>query len=190
MKTHNWIEAKFFGGIGRQAGHQTKVGNTAKIVLDLFRLCLFVQEERSKHRDNGRYLVIAFNRNPKDYLAFHRKDVASPEREWLGRLLQPGDSQIHVTLKHEPDSFRKIFKNAFVEYDPDLVFKLRFITCTFSPTDLLSQNLYWGYLIRVVDFDISFGGDILIYRDSSQEVWSQRQEKMQKQMIEKTLAAK
>ena len=189
MKTHNWIEAKFFGGIGRQAGHQTKSGNAAKIVLDLFRLCLFVREERSKCRDNGRYLVIIFNRNPKDYLAFHRKNSAFPEREWLGLLLQPGDRQIQVTLEHEPYSFKKIFQRAFVEYDPDLDFKLRFITWAFSPTDPLSQNLYWGYLIRVVDFDISFGGDKLIYKDSSQEVWSERQEKMQKQMIERTLEA-
>jgi hypothetical protein len=44
--------------------------------------------------------------------------------------------------------------------------------------------------MRVVDFEILLGEHKLIYKDTSQEVWSEQQEKMQKQMIEKTLEAK
>jgi hypothetical protein len=142
MKIHNWIEAKFFGGIGRQAGHQTKSENAAKIALDLFRLCLFVQEERSRHRENGRYLVVVFNRNPKDYLALRRRDSAFPKREWLNLLLQPGERQIQVTLEHEPYSFKRVFGKGFIERYQNLDLKLRVVTWIFSPIEPLSKTLY------------------------------------------------
>jgi len=187
MKTHNWIEAKFFGGIGRQSGNQTKSENAAKIAFDLFRLCLFVQEERSKHRDNARYLVVVFNRDPKDYIALHRRDSSFPERQWLNILLQTGDKEIEISLEHEPKSFRKIFGQGFVDRYQNLDLKLRVVTWAFSPIATLSKYLYWGYLIRVVDFEILLGDHKLTYKDMSQEVWSEKQEKIQKQMIERAL---
>ena len=74
VKEKNWLEAKFYGGIGRAAGSETKTSNPGTLVRDLLRLCLFVEELRTRSRDNGRYFLAVFNREPKAYLAFHRAD--------------------------------------------------------------------------------------------------------------------
>lgn len=187
MKPDNWIEAKFFGGIGRQAGTQTKVENAGRIAFDLFRLCLFVQEERSKVRNNGRYLVVVFNRRPQDYLAFRRQKSGFRDRIWLTRLLQPGDNEIDIALDDEPPSFKKTFGAQFVEHHPNLCFHLMVTTRVFSPIESHLKYLYWGYLVRVVDFKISVGNELLIYKDTSGESWSQQQQETQKRLIEKVI---
>lgn len=162
MKPDNWIEAKFFGGIGRNVGTQTKTTNSAVIALDLFRLCLFVQEWRSKYRNNARYFLMIFNRHPNEYLAIYRQSSDFPEREWLNRLLQPGDKQVHISLEREPLAFRKQFPAIIAESSSPLDMKLRAITREFCPIEAIKPNLYWGYLIRVIDFEISYGDKKLV----------------------------
>lgn len=183
MKTENWIESKFFGGIGRQAGNQTKVENAAKIALDLLRLCLFVQEDRSAHRDNARYLVVVFNRDPDRYLAFHRRSPAPGERKWLRILLQPGENHLHISAVQEPASFRRVFGNVLKHYD-NVDMQLRVVTRLFSPIDALAKNLYWGYLVRIIDYEIIAGEHKLVYKDTSGEIWSEQKEKTQKRLIQ------
>jgi len=186
MKTNNWIEAKFFSGIGRQIGNQTKVTNTAKIAFDLFRLCLFVQERQSSYRDNVRYSVIVFNREPGEYLAFGRLGRTNTERKWLKLLLMPGKKTIHISLKDEPPTFRKAFGKITKRYN-DLNMTLNVETRSFSPIKVVSKKLYWGYLNRIIYFEITIGEDKLTYEDTSQEIWSGEKVKIQKHMIKKFL---
>jgi len=187
IKVHNWIEAKFFGGIGRTIGQQDKTAKAGLVAYDLFRLCLYVQEENGPNRDNGRYLVAVFNRKPERYLAFRRRNRAFPKRKWLKLLLEPGDKQIQITLEQEPPIFREAFGERFREHHQNLDLKLRVVTRAFSPVEPLSEYLYWGYLIRVVDFEISLGDDKLIYKDASKERWTKQHENIQKKLIERAL---
>jgi len=187
MKIYNWIEAKFFGGVGRQIGHQQKVSNAGKIALDLLRLCLFVREDRSAYRSNGRYLLVVFNREPGDYVAFRRRVSDFPEREWLDILSEPGVKQIHIDLTQEPPSFKKVFGGRFVECNENLDLKCKVLTRTFSPIEVLPEVLYWGYLVRIVDFEISLGNDKLIYRDTSSEFWTEKQKETQKRLIKRVI---
>lgn len=170
MKPYNWIEAKYFGGIGRQAGSQSKTENAAYIALDIFRLCLFIEEIRHSTRENSRYLLILFKSHPKDYLAFGSKD--NSERSWLINLFKQGDSWINIDLSKEPNSFRKIFGKSFVQ-NPHLQLKLRTYTRCFEPLEIESNFLYWGYLIRILDFEINFENLNLVYHDLKKEMWSE-----------------
>lgn len=185
MKKDNWIEAKYFGGIGRQIGSQTKTENAAMIALDIFRLCLFVKEERSKYRENGRFLILVFNREPKKYLAFSRQN--SSKREWLNFLLQPGQNFIEIKLEKEPNSFKRTFGNGFVNFTKNLYMNLRVFNYSFEPIECKSEFLYWGFLIRIVDFEISLNDEELIYKDISEETWSEKKLKTQKRLVEKYL---
>lgn len=185
MKDKNWIEAKFFGGMGRQAGTQKKTENVAIIALDLFRLCLFIKESRSKFRDNARYLLLVFNRQPKNYLAFRRKNSSYPKREWLNLLLKPGINEVDIILEREPKTFRKIFGKGFDKHHKNFSLKIRVETRTFFPIKLSSEYLYWGYLIRIIGFEIFFGDDNLIYEDIGEKKWTKEQEEIQKHLIKK-----
>jgi len=190
MKPHNWIEAKYFSGIDRNNPSQPKTQNAARIILDLMRLCLFVQEDRSQTRDRGRYLVLVFNREPSQYVAFRRNNSRIPERTWLTELLNPGDHRVLFSLNDEPGSFRHVLGRGTSEGRQNLEFELRVVTRSFSPIAPSSDFLYWGYLVRIVDFEIHFGSGKLVYKDSSQEVWTEEKEKTQKKMAEKLLEAR
>lgn len=181
MKNHNWLEAKYFGGIGRQRGRPQKVINAALIAIDLLRLCLFVQETRSKDRGNSRYLVLIFNRNPKDYLAFSRQN--SSNREWINSLLRPGEKKIEITLEPETKTFKEKFGNGFIDFKNNFSMKLRIYTRAFEPIECSSPFLYWGFLIRIVDFEISFSEDKLTYKDIGDEIWNEEKVRTQKKMI-------
>lgn len=185
MKAYNWVEGKFFAGIGRQAGNQTKVSNAGRIALDLLRLCLFVREDRSRHRVNGRYLLIVFNREPSEYLALRRRDLDRPERKWLDMFSHAGISDIQIILAQEPPSFKKVFGNRFAQDDKNLQLKCKVLTRTFSPIEVLDKCLYWGYLVRIVDFEITLGRTRLCYKDTSSEFWTEEQRMAQEQLVGK-----
>ena len=189
MKPNNWIEAKYFGGIGRNIGSQTKTTNAAVIAFDLFRLCLYVQELRSSDRDNGRYLLVVFNRKPSEYLALSRQSTDFPKRKWLSNLLNPGEKDIHICIEQEPSNFKKCFPTKFSESDPGLNLKLKILTREFSPIETLNPHLYWGYLVRIIDFEISCGTRSLVYRDASQDFWSEEQRNTQKLLIQEAIDA-
>ncbi|UCC61649.1 MAG: hypothetical protein JSV36_12675 [Anaerolineae bacterium] len=156
--------------------------------MDLFRLCVFVKEQRANRRDNARYFLAAFDRKPTDYLAFSRRSREFPCRKWLHHLLEPGEKQIHISLEQEPPSFRQVFSVKTAEHDCRLEMNLRIVTHAFSPIEPMSEFLCWGYLVRIVDFEISYYGETLSYKDTSQAFWSEEQEKTQKCLIEKAIS--
>lgn len=170
MKPSNRMEAKVFGRIRERAGSETKTSNAGSIALDLFRLCLLVQEIPTGFRDNARYFLTTFDKEPSNYLALGRRSSEHPSRDWLRDLLSPGESEISPSLKVEPPSFRRLFFGDAIGDKHDLEMKLRVVTKEFSPTEHVSEFLYWGYLVRIVDFLISSLGRTFQYQDASTEV--------------------
>ena len=57
----NWIEVKFFGGAERKTGSEPKTRHLGKLLEALLRLKFYV-------REGGKYLLMAFNREPSYYL--------------------------------------------------------------------------------------------------------------------------
>jgi hypothetical protein len=56
--SRNWIEAKYFGGINRNKGTETKSENAGSIIYDIFRLTYFC-----KDRESGKFSLNIFNLN-------------------------------------------------------------------------------------------------------------------------------
>jgi hypothetical protein len=186
LKADNWIEAKFYGGIGRATGSQTKTGNAGRIVRDLLRLCIFVKEERSSSRDNSRSFIAIFNRDPREYLAFRRSKSKS-DREWLRTLLSPGRHQIDVSTDGEAKSFVEAIGPGFIDLESPFELSLDVVTYTFEPVAQPVEFLYWGYFVRIVNFKMCLGPDVLVYDDSSEAIWSPEQAGTQQRLAEHVL---
>lgn len=190
MKSYNWIEAKYFCSISRKVVKTNRTKNAAKIAKDIFRLCLFIQQEQQRYiQENVRYLLLIFDNKPNNYLDFENGSNSN-EIGWLRKILISGRKEnVQLILKEESDTFIKAFGKSFVEDDKNLAFDLELVTTCFEPTDASIQNgAYWGYLIRIVDFKISLDSDELIYDDSEDKFWSFENEcKIQEDMIEKYL---
>jgi hypothetical protein len=187
VKADNWIEAKFYGGIGRAAGAEAKTENAGRIARDLLRLCVFVQEERSSIRDNSRSFVAVFNRKPDVYLAFQRRSKSEPERQWLKALLSPGCHKIDISTDGEAATFVKAIGTGFIGLEDSLELSLNAVTYTFEPTAEPVEFLYWGYLVRIIDFTVCLGQDRLDYHDSSEAIWSEEQAATQQRLAERVL---
>lgn len=187
VKVHNWVEVKFYGGIGRGIGTEAKVQNAGRIAQDLLRLCLFVKELQSKTRDNGRYFLVVFNREPSAYLAFQRRSQNKQDREWLHQLLSPGHHHLEISLQGEAATFTKTVGVRLTNLTDCLELSLDVVVYAFEPTARPSEFLYWGYLVRVVNFTIHLGTDKLVYIDNSQDMWTDKQVATQQRLAESML---
>jgi len=187
VKPNTWIEAKFYGSIGRRTGTEPKTQNAGHIVQDLLRLCIFVKEERSSHRDNGRYFLVVFNREPGAYLAFQRRPQNGLNREWLRQLLSPGRHRLEISLDGEAATLIKTMGAGFAGLTDALELSLDVVTYTFEPAAKLSEFLYWGYLVRIINFTVRLGSDDLVYDDSDDAVWSEQQVAKQQHLAERVL---
>ena len=164
-----WIETKFYNAKNIDRISQPKTIKAAKIVKDLLRLSLFIKEDQGPNRFHARYFLAIFNRHPKFYLAFHRQDRS--ERIWLSQLLKTGKHQIKLSLEEEPNCFKKEFGEKYIN-GQNLNMKLDIFTLAFEPYDNSSQQLYWGYLIRILSFEISIDNKILKYSDKYGYRWT------------------
>jgi hypothetical protein len=187
VKDHNWIEVKFHASIGRGAGSEPKVENAGRILQDLLRLCLFVKELESKTRDNTRYFLVVFNREPGAYLAFQRRSQSGQGREWLRQLLSPGRHQLEVSLQGETATFIRTVGAGLAGLADSLEMTLDVVTYAFEPTAQPSEVLYQGYLVRIINFTIRLGLDKLIYDDSSNTKWTDEQVSTQRTLAERML---
>lgn len=169
MNSDNWIEAKYFGGIGRQSSAQAKTYNAGIIAQDLLRLCLFVKEERSKSRNNARYLVLLFNRRPEEYLSLQRNSVV---QSWILPLLQPGRGHITIDIQKQPKSCIKAIGKILYERKPKLIVELNYMTHLFEPLKVNIINAPWGALIRIAEFKVSMDNTTLHFDEMSEEIWS------------------
>lgn len=185
VKEKNWIESKFYGGIGRASGTETKTSNAGQIARDLLRLCLFVEELQGKIRHNGRYLLVVFNRKPEAYLAFQR--AKGQDRHWLRQLLSPGRHCVSFSTRDEASSFLKGMGSGFVGSTASLDLALNVITYSFTPDSESFGFAHQGYLVRIVDFEIAFGLHRLEFMDRADIAWTKEQADLRKQMAEQVV---
>lgn len=185
IKANNWIETKFYGGIGRTSGNEPKTKNTGELAQDLLRLCVLVKEERSAIRDNGRYMLVVFNREPGSYIAYQRQSQAGTVRMWLRDLLSPGRHDVKVTSEGEAATFVKHMGTGVTSGSLPLELELDVLTYAFEPSDTPSDFLYWGYLLRIINFTVRIGPDELAYDDNGDTVWTEEQAMRQQQLAEK-----
>jgi hypothetical protein len=166
------------------------VSNAGRIAKDLLRLCLLIQEEHSRYRDNGRYLLAVFNREPSAYLAFGRQSQDASERGWLRELLSPGYHRLKISLEEETKSFLDKISAGLLDQAGALDWSLDVVTYSFEPAFLPNQPsppIYWGYLVRIVNFQMRLGSDELAYVDGSDDIWSGEQTATQKRLAERVL---
>lgn len=188
MKPDNWLEVKFFGGIGRATGEETTTENAAVILQDLLRLCLYVREERSADRTNARYFLCVFNRVPQKYLALRRRGAGTSERSWIPSLLSQGPRRtIAIPLAEEPPTFRKAMGPVIPHDDPEARLSLDVVSWSFEPAARHSELLYWGYLVRILACDIHAAGLRFVYDDISTEMWTVEQQQTQGKMVGRVL---
>lgn len=139
----NWIEFKYFGGINRNKGTETKSENAGSIVYDIFRLIKY----SNKSSKQGIYAMCAFNNSPERYLAFNRQD--GTEREWLYSMLKAGINDWEFDLGKEPNTVKKVFKGL-----NNVKMKVKTRTTYFEPLEDNSSDAFWGYLIQILDSKI------------------------------------
>ena len=190
LKTSNWLEAKLFARIGSRSGTQTKVSNTGSIALDLLRLCLYVPENTiGGARDNNRYFLSVFDRQPAQYLAFTRQSTTSPTRKWLETLMTPGDHRFTISFHEEPKSFRSVCKSQGMIKAEPLLAEFRVVTIQFGPLDPEAGQSFCGYLSRIVGFDIQAGESRLYLEDTIKETWVQAEDDLQRSLVDRFLSS-
>jgi hypothetical protein len=187
MKTYNWVEVKFHSGLGRSSGTETKTENAGKIARDLLRLSLFVPETRSRHRDNGRYMLVVFNREPSAYLAFQRRGQAGAGRTWLRTMLSPGTHYLEISLADEVATFKTAVGAKLARMADTFVLGLDTITYPFEPINIAVENLYWGYLVRIVNYSVQLASHKFVYRDDDDAMWTQEKADQHKELLDRVL---
>ncbi len=188
IKPCNWLEAKLFARIGTRAGGETKVSNAGSMAFDLLRLCLYLPESGSgeMHRNN-RYFLSVFDRHPSEYLAFARQSSSAPKREWLEALLCPGEQSVAIAFHEEPKSFRSVCRSEGMLKPDPLFAHFRVVTIEFGPLFPGGRQSFYGYLSRIVSFDITTEGSRLYFEDMAQEAWGQAEVELQRALAERFL---
>lgn len=150
--SENWIEAKYFGGINRNKGNETKSENAGSIMYDLYRL---IKNTHAGKNERGLYSLNIFNESPNKYLAFSRNNKS--KRDWIESLLKTGIQELQFSLQDEPKTMINIFKNV-----TQLEMNLKIKCLSFYP--LLKVNLdekgFYGYLIQILEYNLIEDGNV------------------------------
>jgi hypothetical protein len=151
ISSKSWVEAKYFGGINRNSGHETKSENAGSIIYDIFRLIWFTHLEGNI--GDAKYSLNVFNDCPTKYLAFFRQD--RKKRQWINALTSCGINQLHFDLEDEPNSIRKIFKNI-----NSLVMDIKLRNLVFEPIQVLNDRIcFYGYLNQIIEYNIKINNN-------------------------------
>jgi hypothetical protein len=160
FKKNNWIEAKTFFGGKKTAPAKTQ--NNGKIIKDILRLCLYLDELQGKHRLNARYILLVFNQKPSFYLAYS-------QRPWLKNIFEDKVPEIEIDLNKEP----KTCIRSIVNCDSiNANIKIKFSKLYFEPIVQILIPVYWGYLLRIDSFYISINGKTISYSKDIDDYWS------------------
>lgn len=173
----NWVEIKYFGGIGRAAGTETKTENKGKILDDLLRLCLFPDELQGKNRKNGRYFICVFNRTPKEYLSYFSA------ADWVSEIFVQGIKKTKVYFNKLQPSTKKGIKSFHITNNTSL--ELTIDTKSFYPFSITEHDNFYGYLIKIIGYKITCDNISLSYSDFMEEPWDIAKIELHKQIIEK-----
>lgn len=139
----NWIEFKYFGNFNRNKGDQTKSENVGKIAYDIYRLIKYTDNSQ-----DGIYLVCGFNENPKEYLAFGKS--SGDKRDWLYNIFKAGINEWEFNLAKEVKTIKKVFKDV-----DNIKMRVKTRTTFFEPLEKDVTGCFWGYLIQVLDGEIT-----------------------------------
>lgn len=152
IKSKNWIEAKYFGGINRNRGNETTSENAGAIMNDIFRTIYHTHV--NGNFNDGKYSLNVFNDNPSKYLAFGRR--GNTKRDWIYDILKTGISNVHFDLSNETDTIKKLFGSL-----ESLVMDVELRTTSFEPLDeeKVKQGKFYGYLSQIISYRIEVNGD-------------------------------
>lgn len=178
IKDANWVEAKLFARIESASGNPPKVVKSASIAVDLLRLCLLVSEDIPSFGSNNRYLLAVFDQEPGKYLALTRRSHDSPVRKWLEQILKPGQSEISIRFADEPTSFHTQVPGALRH---NLQLNMSIHTTSFAPVEYAGEHSYSGFLVRILEFEVSDDSSTLVHEDLH-GTWSQDRENTQRNM--------
>lgn len=163
VRPYNWVEAKYFGSLGRNKGNETKSENAGSLMFDIFRLCVLPPFTEDKPESHSCYVLNIFNNNPCSYLAMARQDGS--KRLWLEELLKPGINKLMFSLSKEPPTIKKVFGAAFLKKEIGLDMEVTLVTNEFKPFLSYQEVQYWGYLSRITEYKIHLGNRMIEYSD-------------------------
>ncbi|MHA2219408.1 MAG: hypothetical protein ACXACY_26145 [Candidatus Hodarchaeales archaeon] len=171
-KPDNWIEIKYFSSLARDKDKKrrvSKVSNVGRLIRDILRLCVFTKEEQGKLRHKGRYILLLFNKEPKDYLAFGRIG-GHEDRLWLKNLLTPGNHFISIDTENEVKSL----KNKILKASDDFYLAFNCSVHSFHPLGNTAINtIFYGYFIYIYQYELRYKNYILRYDAFSKKGWDQ-----------------
>lgn len=154
-----WLEAKSFFSKGKARPATTQ--NLGRIIKDLLRLCLLPNELKGQIRQNSRYMLLAFDRPPNNYLALAKRD-------WARKLLEEINPTVTIDLRREKMALIKSISNCD-KLDASITLSLTI--SRFEPLQMAASPIYWGYLLRIDAFDISIGSLQISSDGSPREYW-------------------
>jgi len=160
FKEKQWLEAKSFFSRGKSSPATTQ--NIGRIIKDIIRLCLLPEELQGCIRQNGRYVLLVFDKHPSKYLAYS-------DRDWLKSMFEDRAPMLTIDLSKEKSSLVEPVVHA-----PALDAQIEIMLSKnyFEPIAGTPSPVYWGYLLRIDSFSISINGKRITSSQDVDEHWS------------------
>jgi len=184
VREQNWIEVKLF-----RHTPPDRTRNAGSIARDLLRLCVFVKEENSRDRLNGRYFAAVFKEEPSHHLAYRGEFESHPGRGWLAELLSHGHREpVTIPLGTTPlDKSHMRFLKTIGERLPDLCPRSARITALTravepAPSDGALGAVWRGYLVRIDGFAVQLGTHEIAYDGLDTSIWGEQRAKDQQNL--------
>lgn len=146
FKEKQWLEAKSFFSKGKSSPATTQ--NIGRVIKDIIRLCLLPEELQGGIRQNGRYVLLVFDKHPSKYLAFSN-------RGWLNQMFEERAPSVSIDLNAEKPS---LVSSIVGQQSVDARITLSLSVVHFEPSTESPGPVYWGYLLRIDTFSISING--------------------------------
>lgn len=165
-REQNWIEVKAFLSSIRTSSALPKTRNAGRILRDLLRLCLLPEELPGRIRQNGRYFVLV-TASPPAY------SLPVQKRSWLSSLLSAGIQDLSIDLTKEPQTLHSAVGVGFIK-QPELqvALKVKTLVCEPEFTDATPTPVFWGYLVRILEYSVTTLGKCVTYQDAPENYWN------------------
>lgn len=159
FKEMQWLEVKSFFSKGSSSPATTQ--NIGRVVKDVIRLCLLPEELQGSIRQNGRYILLVFDKHPAKYLAFS-------DRDWLRQIFEERAPSVSIDLNSERSSLvSSIINQGSINARVDLSLSVMH----FEPSTETPTPVYWGYLLRINKFAILMNGKYIESNGKTKEHW-------------------
>jgi hypothetical protein len=159
FKEKQWLEAKSFFSKGSSSPAKTQ--NIGRVVKDLVRLCLLPEELRGRIRQNGRYVLLVFDKHPAMYLAYSG-------RAWLEQIFKERTPSISIDLSKEK---RSLISAIVAQGSVNARVDLSLSVLHFEPSTDTPAPVYWGYLLRIDKFSVWINDKSIQSDGESKEHW-------------------